>query len=320
MKRMRAIVAAAGAALLASGTATGAADYPDQPIHIINPAPAGGGTDIVLRIYAEKMSEAWGQQVLVESRPGSEGMLAANHVARADPDGYTLLGTYDVLSINPAMQESLPYDTLNDFAPISLLSTVAMGLFAAPSLPADTVGDLIEFTRSNPGEITYASIGRGSPQWLVAELFNEETGAQLRHIPFKERSAIASDVMAGRVNIMISSIAGVQQLVESGKLKSLAVTTAARSPVLPDVPTLDESGLPGYEYFSWIGLLAPAGTPQEILDKINAEVRRIGSLPDVQERIAGIGGDVRNTTREEFGVMIETDIAKWTRLLGSTPD
>lgn len=291
-----------------------AADYPAKPVRFITPAPAGGGTDLTLRIYAEKLSLHWGQQVSVDNRPGGKSIIASMAVAKAAPDGYTFLGTFDSHATNPAFEDNLPYDTVNDFIPVSMLSTVNMMLAVTPSLPVKSTQELIALAKSKTMDVTYASIGVGSSQYLVAEMFNNATGAGLRHIPYKERSAMTSDVLAGRVQVLVSSIAGLIPYLEAGTLRAVAVTSRQRSAALPDVPTLNEAGVPGYEFISWVGLFAPAKTPRAVINQVNADIKRVASLPDVRDRISKAGADVAPTTPEEFDTVVRADIEKWTRM------
>jgi tripartite-type tricarboxylate transporter receptor subunit TctC len=291
-----------------------ALDYPTKPVRIITTAPAGGGTDLVLRVFADKLSQEWGQQVVVENRPGASGTIASSYVATSPPDGYTLLGTYDAHATNPSFVENLPYDTLNDFIPISLLSTITMLVVVSPSLPVHSVQDLVELAKRKPGQIPYASIGIGSPQFIIGEMFKDQAGIDLMHVSYKERAAISADVIAGRTPIMISSVAGVMQYIKAGTMRGLAMTTEERSKVLPDVPTFKEEGLPGVEFMSWVGLFSPAKVPHEIIEKINAAVRKVSELPDVRERIGKAGGDVSVNSPEQFDAMIRRDMKKFSDL------
>lgn len=294
------------------------ADYPDKPVRIITPAPAGGGTDIVLRIYADKLSQRLGQKFLIENRTGAEAVIATDYVAKSDPDGYVLLGTYDQFTINPGLQSKLPYDTIKDFEPISPMAGFSMAIIAKSSFPASNVAELIALAKSKPNEISYASIGKGSPQYLVMELFKRDTGTSIRHVPYKERSAITSDVLAGRMPLMVSSITGVLSYLQAGTLKALAVTNNKRSASAPDVPTMQEAGLKDYQYTSWCGLIAPAGTPQPVIDKLNSEIVEISKMPDVIDKINKLGGDVIVSTPDEFKSRIKSEITQWTNLLSST--
>ena len=300
--------------LIGAGSAR-AADYPTQPIRIISPAPLGGGTDLVLRIFADKMSQNWGQTVLVDNRPGGDSVIATQAVARAKPDGYTLLGTFDAIASNPAFKDSLPYDTLNDFIPITMLGSVTLMMLAHPSLPSSSVQEFVAFAKSKPGEITYSSIGVGSPQYIIAELFNSQTGAGMRHIPYKERSQMTTDALAGRVSVIISGIGAMLPYIKNGTLRPLAVTSLTRSSTLPDVPTLNESGLPGFNVVSWIGMFAPAKSPKEIIDRVHAESTRIAKLADVRQKVEAAATEVTvSATPEEFGTQLRGDILRFVKM------
>ena len=291
-----------------------ASDYPTRPVRIITTAPAGGGTDLVLRVFADKLSKEWNQQVVVENRAGGGGIIASSYVLSSPADGYTLLGTFDAHATNPSFLSNLPYDTLKDFAPISLLSTITMMVVMSPSLPVKSVQELIALAKSKPGQIAYASIGKGSPQFIIGELLNDQAGIDLKHISYKERSAINADVLAGRIPIMISSVAGVKQFVEAGTMKALAMTSSNRSPVLPNVPTFKEAGLPGVNFVSWVGLFAPANVPKDVIEKINAGVRKVATLPEVKEQIAKAGGDVSVNSPADFDAMIRKDMQNFSEL------
>jgi tripartite-type tricarboxylate transporter receptor subunit TctC len=288
-------------------------------VRIITPAPAGGGTDIVLRIFADKLSQRLGQKFLVENRPGGEAVIATDYVAKSTPDGSVLLGTYDQFTINPGLQASLPYDTVKDFEPINTLAGFNMMIVAKSSFPASSTADLIALAKSKPGEIAYASIGKGSPQYLVMELFKRDTGTNLRHVPYKDRSAITSDVLAGRIPLMVSSITGVLPYLKDGTLKGIAVSGKVRSPSAPTIATLQESGISNYEYVSWCGLLAPAGTPKEIIEKLDSEIRTIAAMPDVIDKIQKLGGDMLVDTTDGFKERIRREMAQWKGLLQATP-
>lgn len=292
-----------------------AADYPTQPIRFITPAPLGGGTDLVLRVFADKIAQNWGQQVLVENRPGGDAIIASLAVAKAKPDGYTLLGTFESHASNPAFKDNLPYDTVNDFVPVSRLASVPLIMLVHPSLPVKSPQELVSLSKAKPGEITYSSIGVGSPQYMIAELFNAQTGAGMRHIPYKERSQMTSDALAGRVSVIISGIGAMVPHIKSGALRGLGVSSITRSATVPDVPTLNEAGVPGFNFVSWVGLFAPAKTPREITDKLHAELKRVAMLPDVRQKIESAGAEVTvSASPEEFSAQVRGDIQKFTKM------
>lgn len=292
-----------------------AADYPTQPVRFITPAPLGGGTDLVLRVFADKIAQNWGQQVLVENRPGGDAIIASLAVAKAKPDGYTLLGTFESHASNPAFKDNLPYDTVNDFVPVSRLASVPLIMLVHPSLPVKSPQELVSLSKAKPGEITYSSIGVGSPQYMIAELFNAQTGAGMRHIPYKERSQMTSDALAGRVSVIISGIGAMVPHIKSGALRGLGVSSITRSATVPDVPTLNEAGVPGFNFVSWVGLFAPAKTPREITDKLHAELKRVAMLPDVRQKIESSGAEVTvSASPEEFSAQVRGDIQKFTKM------
>lgn len=301
--------------LLGAAGDTGAADYPTQPIRIISPAPAGGGTDLVLRVFADKIAQNWGQSVLVENRAGGDAVIATQAVARARPDGHTLLGTFDSHASNPAFKDNLPYDTLNDFVPVTLLASVTMIMLVHPALPVRSAEDLVALSKAKPGDITYSSIGVGSTQYMIGELFNMQTGAGMRHIAYKERSQMTLDVIAGRVSVIISGIGAMLPYMKSGALRPVAVGNTTRSPAVPDVPTLSQSGLPGFKHNAWVGLFAPAKTPRDIIDKLHAEARRVALLPDVRQKIEDSGAEASiSASPGEFDAQLRADIERFTKV------
>jgi tripartite-type tricarboxylate transporter receptor subunit TctC len=297
-----------------SAAAASAADYPAKPVRIITTAPAGGGTDLVLRVFADKLSREWNQQVVVENRAGGGGIIASQYVAGSPPDGYTLLGTFDAHATNPSFLDNLPYDTLKDFTPISLLSTITMMVVTSPSLPVSSVQELVALAKQKPGQIDYASIGKGSPQYIIGELFKDQAGIDLRHISYKERSAINADVLAGRMPIMVSSVAGVLAYIQAGTMKPLAMTSSERSPLLPNVPTFREAGLPGVHFVSWVGLFGPANMPRDVVEKINAGIRKVATLPELKDQIAKAGGEASISSPQEFDAMIRKDMQNFSDL------
>jgi len=292
-----------------------AADYPTRPIRFISPAPPGGGTDLVLRTFADKMSQNWGQSVLIENRPGGDAIIATLAVAKAKPDGYTLLGTFDSHASNPAFKDSLPYDTLNDFIPVTMLASVTMIIMVHPSLQVKTVQELAAYAKAKPGEVTYSSIGVGSTQYMIGELLNMQTGAGMQHIAYKDRSQMTLDAVAGRVSVIISNIGAMLPYIKNGTLRPLGVTSATRSATVPEVPTLNESGLPAFRFLTWVGLFAPARTPKDVIEKLHLEAKRVAALPDVRKRIEDSGAEVSvSATPEEFDALLRADIQRFTKL------
>lgn len=304
-----ALVCAAFAAIPA---ASHGQSYPSRPIRIIAQFQPGTSTDILARVIAQKLTESFGQQVVVDNRPGAGGVVGTEIGAHAPPDGYTLtMGVSSAFGINPTLYSKLPYDAIRDFAPISNMALTPQTLFTSPSNPAKSVKELVAAAKAKPGAINFASLGSGSTSHLTMEMFRSAAGIQLNHIPYKGSPAAHADVMTGQVQIMFDAIPAVLPQIKSGKLRGLGIGSKARSPLAPDVPTIAESGYPGFEAVGWIGLVAPAKTPTAILDKLNAEIVRILSQPDVNERLNTLAFTPVPGTRAEFGAFIKSEIAKW---------
>ncbi len=291
--------------------------WPGKPVRMVVGFPPGGGTDILARIVAQKLAEAWGQQVLVENRPGASATIAANAVARAAPDGYTLsMGQLTPNAIAPALMPKLPYDALRDFAPIVLVGTSPNVLVVYPGLPARSVAELIARAKAAPRPLTYATSGAGSLQHIAAELFKSMVGVELVHIPFKGSGQAVVDLMSGQVDMNFDSIPATIQHIRSGKLRALAVTAARRAGGgLEEVPTLAESGLAGYDLTTWWGLFAPAGTPNDVLERIGAETSSLLRDSVVRERFAGLAVEPGGGSRAEFGDYVRREIAKYDSLV-----
>jgi len=291
------------------------AQYPAKPVRLIVPSLPGGGTDITARLLAPKLTEFLGQPVVVENRAGAASIVGSEIVARAAPDGYTLLMGIATITINPSMHRKLPYDTLRDFAPVSQVATVPNVLVVHPSVPAKTVKELIALARSRPGQITYASAGVGSQLHLAMELFLHLAGIKMVHVPYKGSGGAFVDLLSGQVATMTTTALSAAPHLRSGRLRGLAVTSARRSPALPDLPTIAEAALPGYEAVQWYGVFATGGTPREIVVKLNAAIVRALHDPGVRERFAADGGEVVGNTPDEFSGLIRADIAKWAKLI-----
>ena len=290
MKRWMAL--AAGVSLAAVSTLTAAQAWPAKPIKYVVPFAAGGTTDILARTISEKLSVALGQPVVVENKPGAGGGLGAAEVAKAAPDGYTIMGgTISTHAINATLYKSLPYDPVKDFAAITLIARVPNMLVINNDIPAKDVAELIALMKANPGKWSFASSGNGTSQHLSGELFKGMAGVDMQHIPYKGSPPALTDVMGGQVNMTFDNITTAWPLAKGGKLRALAVTTAKRSPVSPEVPTLAESGLPGYEIGSWQGVFAPAGTPPDIVKRLNTEIVKIINSPDVQKKLLELGAE-----------------------------
>jgi len=283
--------------------------YPSKSIRIVVGFPPGGGNDIIARMVGAKMQEGWGQPVVIDNKPGANSIIAAEFVAKSAPDGYTLLvNATGGMSVNPVVYAKLPYDSLRDFVPISMVGSFPLVLVVHPSVPVNSVQELVAYAKSNPGKLNYSA---GSTGFQVAtEMFKQMTGTDIKHIPYKGSAASITAVVAGDVQMTIVDSPPLVPQLKSGRVKALAVTTAKRAAALPDLPTIAES-VPGYEMALWIGVFAPAGTPREIADKLTAEVARIVRLPDVREKLDGMGVEPLGNTSEQVAEWIRREIAKF---------
>ena len=310
MHRYRTILA--GLALAVMATSANAQIWPTKPIRYVVPFAAGGTTDILARTISEKLSVALGQPVIVDNKPGAGGGVGAAEVAKAPPDGYTILGgTISTHAINATLYSKLPYDPVRDFVAITLIARVPNMLVINNDIPAKNVAELIKLMKANPGNWNFASSGSGTSQHLSGELFKNMAGVEMQHIPYKGSPPALTDVMGGQVSMTFDNITTAWTLAKAGKLRAIAVTTAKRSPVAPDVPTLAESGLPGYEIGSWQGVFAPAGTPPDIVKRLNTEIVKIINMPDVQKRLLELGAEPVGNSSEEFTAFVKTEVVKW---------
>lgn len=290
--------------------------YPNRPVLLVVPTPPGGGADFLARSVAKKVGEGLGQPLVIENRPGAGGNMAAEMVARQPPDGYTLfVGAIAPLAISPTLYKSLPYDPTRDFAPITMGVVLSNILVAHPTLAANTVGELLALARSKPGTINYSSSGNASAGHLAGALFSKMGGVSMVHIPYKGGGPSIIDLLAGQVQISFASPPSVMQHIKSGKLKPLGVTTEYRLAALPNVPAIAESGLPGFAANNWYCFVAPAGTPQEIVARLNVELRRAMGVPDIRSALVEQGMDPIPGTPEELGMLIRTEIAKWGEII-----
>ena len=306
---MRKFIHVAAAVLLAAGTLQALAqEYPGKPVHVIITFPAGSATDIVGRVVAQKLSEFWGQPVLPENRAGAGGAIGTAVVAKSAPDGYMLLINSSAHAVNPAIYAKLPYDTLKDFVDIAPLAGQPNVLVVAPSSPIKSVADLIAAAKAKPGAINFASAGVGSGTHLNLDKFKLATGVSVTHIPYKGTPEVLGDLLSGRVDYYFAPISAAISAMRSGKLRPLAVSTAKRSSQLPDVPTVAESGAPGFEFTLWFGLWAPAGTPANVVDKINRDVNRALADPGVSAQLAKLGNDTMSMTPGEFGKFVRREM------------
>jgi tripartite-type tricarboxylate transporter receptor subunit TctC len=305
------------AAVLMLVTALSSAQtYPTKPIRLVVPFPPGGATDILARDVAQKLTEAWGQSVIVDNRPGAGGNIGSELVAKSAPDGYTLeMGTVGTHAINASLYAKMPYDHVKDFTPVILVAGVPNVLVVTPSLPVNSVAELIAYAKANPGKLNFASSGNGTSIHLSGELFKVMAGVQMTHIPYKGSAPALQDLIAGQVQLMFDNLPPSLPQIKAGKLRALAVTSLARAPALPDVPTLAESGLPGFEASSWFGILAPAGTPAPIVAKLNAEVAKWLATPEAKEKLLKQGANPAGGTPEDFAKHIAAETAKWAKVV-----
>jgi len=313
---LAALVPSAVGTVLAAAPAPG--EYPTRPIRFVVPFPPGGGNDIMARSVGSRLTEAWGQQVVIDNRPGAGGIIGAEIAARAAPDGYTMfLGGVASHAINPNLHAKLPYDPVKDFVPVSLVAAAPLVLVAHPGLPVKSVRDLVAAARARPGQIHFASNGLGGSSHLAAELFRMMAGVDLTHVPYKGFSPALTDLLSGQVQIMFSSMVPMLPQVKAQRLRALAMTGAKRSAAVPDIPTVAESGVPGYETASWYGVLFPRGTPQPVVTRMQGQVARIVALPDVRERLAAEGAEPMGTTPEAFAHHIATELARWRKVIAA---
>ena len=311
-----AAVAAFALAPSASQAADGVAEYPVRTIRIILPQPAGGGTDVVARAIAQKLTDAWGQQVIVDNRAGANGIIGTDVAAKSKPDGYTLLyGFTSMLTINPSVYKSLPYDTLRDFAPITHTVTNTMALVVNPYLPVRSVKELVALARSRPGDLLYGSFGIGNQTHLTAELFRIESGLKMLHVPYKGETPAITETISGQVAMMFSPSAGVAPHIRTGRLRLLATCGEKRSTGFPETPTMIESGFPKVVSIGWGGMLAPAGTPPEIVQKLQREIARQLASPEIRDRLSAMGADAVGSTTEEFAALLKAETEKWSRVV-----
>jgi len=302
---------ALSACLLVASAAADAQDYPTKPLRLVVGSTPGGGTDISARAIAPKLSEYLGQQVIIENRAGATTTIGVNFVVRSAPDGYTLLMGVSSLTINPHILTNVPYDAVKDLAPVSQVVVAPNIMVSHPSLPARSVKELIAFARTRPGQLNFAAGGAGSSQHLAIELFLSMTGLKIVHVPYKGQGPALLDVMAGHVSLMMANVISALPSVRNGRIHALGVTGLQRATVAPDIPTIAEAGVPGYEVVQWYGVLAPAATPRDIIAKLHAGTVRAVQDPVVRQRIVADGGEPVGNTPEEFAAIIRADFRKW---------
>jgi tripartite-type tricarboxylate transporter receptor subunit TctC len=306
-----------------AGAAFAQAGYPSKPVRMVVPSSAGGGTDIVARIIAPELSKRLGQQVVIDNRPGAGTMIGIEVAAKSPADGYTLLMGLSTLAINSALYKKVPYDPVKDFAPITQAVSSASIIVVHPSVPVKTVKELIAFAHARPGQMNYASAGTGTYPHMTMELFLSMGKLKMVHIPYKGTGPAMIDMLAGHTSVMAATLLTGMPQIRAGRLRPLGITSLARSSVAPEIPTIAEAGLPGYESVQWYGLLAPAQTPNEIIARLHAETTRILQQPDVKERFAGDGTDPVGNTPEQFARFIQSELVKWAKVAreaGITPE
>jgi len=304
-----------GALALSGAFSASAQTYPAKPIRVIVAYPPGGPNDISARTVGQQLAELLGQPVIVENRPGAAGNIGSQYVATSAPDGYTLLNGASALTIAPALTKNLSYDVAKDLAPISLTAVSSFVLAVHPSVPVNSVKELIALAKARPNQLSYASSGVGAPPHLAGELLKNMAKIEILHVPYKGVGQSITDLVAGHIEMMFTSPPNAVPHVKARRLKALAVSTAVRSPLLPQVPTISESGLKGFEIGTWFGLLAPAGTPADIINRVNAATRKVVDAPDFRERIASQGLDARSSSPAEFAAHIKAELAKFAKLV-----
>ena len=300
--------------LAAAGTC--AQPYPHKPVRLIMPFPPGGASDLIARPVAQKLGERFGQQIVIDNRPGAGGNIAAEIARNAVPDGYTLLFAASAnFSINPNLYARLPYDPVNDFAGVSMLTVLSNLLVVHPALTPQSVAELVALAKSRPGQLAYGSAGNGTTLHIAGELFKTRAGVDVIHVPYKGGGPAQIDLLGGQLSFMFDSFSPALPQVRAGKLRALAVTTLKRSSALPQVPTMAESGFPGFEVSGWFGIAAPAGTPRAVVARLSEEIQRVMQLPEIRERLLAQGIEPVGNSHDQFGAQIRTELAKWARIV-----
>lgn len=310
------MAAVCGAVLLSWGAAAAAQNYPSKPVRFVVPFAPGGSTDTLARAMGGKLSELLNQQVVIDNRPGANGDIGTGIVARAVPDGYTIvLGYIANFGIGPSLYDKMPYDPVKDFAPVTQVAGASNILVIHPSLPAKNFKEFIAYSKANPKKVTFASASVASVGHLTGELLNDLAGIDMVHVPYKGSGQAISDLVGGHIKVMISGMASTLPHVKSGKLRGIATTGARRTPATPDLPTIAESGFPGFEATSWFGVLAPAGTPRPVVARLNKDIIRALQDPAVAKRLADVGFEITTGTPEQFAAYIQSEIKKWAKVV-----
>jgi tripartite-type tricarboxylate transporter receptor subunit TctC len=309
-----------GTLLVWFGHAVAQPAYPARTVRFIVPYPPGSGTDIVARMLGQKLAEAWGQQVVVDNRPGAGAIIGVDAIAKAAPDGYTIgIADNGPLAINPALYPKLPYNPIRDLVPVTLVANLPFILVVHPSVAATSVAELVALARARPGQLNYASVGNGSAVHLATELLKTRAGIDLVHVPYKGSAPALTGVLAGEASVMFVNLLSSLPMVKAGKLRALATGTPKRLIAMPDLPTVAEAGVAGYEYQAWFGVVAPAGTPRAIVERLNADLRRVIAMPDIRERMINQGGlEPVGGSAESFAAMIPAEIEHWGRVVRET--
>jgi len=318
--RLRSLTARASLAGLAlaaplGASAQGAADYPNHPVRLVVPFAPGGSADVYARVLATKFQEAWGQRFVIDNRPGAGSVIGTDAVAKSAPDGYTLLLMSNAHTVNESLIPNKPYQLLRDFAPVAPISASDLVLVARPDLPAANIGEVLKLAKAKPGGLTYASSGPGTPYHMAGELFKAMAGVNILHVPYKGSAAARTDVLGGQVDLMFDAVPTMVEYIKGSKVKAIATTGKARSAVLPDVPTVDESGVPKYEATIWLGLMAPKGTPPAIVAKLNAAVAKVAADPEIVKSWKAQGSTPIAMGVDEFAKYVADDIAKWAHIV-----
>jgi len=317
----RSLLLATAAAILAMAAAPAFAQgggYPSKPITMVVPFPPGGPTDLVARVLAQKLSEQLGQNVLVDNRGGANGNIGAQLVAKAPADGYTLLYNTSSIALSPALYKSVSYDVQKDFAPVALVAVVPLALVTHPSVPANNVKEFVAYAKAHPGKLSYGSAGNGNVTHLGAFQFVQANGIDAAHVPYKGSAPADVDLVGGQIQFMTDTVNSVMAFVRDKRMKMLAVTTAKRMSLFPDVPTLAESGMPGFEVGAWQGVMVPAGTPAPVVERLNAEIVKALKAPDVRERLALQGAEPLGSTPAEYGAYVRKELARWAGVVKAT--
>jgi tripartite-type tricarboxylate transporter receptor subunit TctC len=315
MLNVACVKAACAALMLSAAFTAAAADYPSKPIKWVVPFPPGGAMDVIARTLGEKLAQSMKQPVIVENRAGAGGSIGSGVVAKSEPDGHTLMIVSIGHAVNPSLYRKLPYDALKDFEPVSLVGIVPNILVVNPSVKAHSVNDLVVLAKAEPGKLSYASAGNGTTVHLAAELFASMTGIDIMHVPYKGSSPAVTDLIGGQVNMMFDSVSSAKPFIESGKLRALAVTTTKRSSLFPNVPTMAEAGLKGYELSGWYAVFVPAKTPKPIVDRLNSELLKALKQPDVRQRFASIGAEVVGSSPDELAKYVKSETIRWAKVV-----